>query len=415
MSKGSSGMTVRALLTAVLLFAAAACGGATPEPEPVEEVTLTWWDYLDHSPTADQAVDSLVKRYQEAHPGVTIERTAIPRAEFAARLDEAAAAGSFPDIAVVDVAALPRLAERGAIADLTPRFSSWELRDRFLEPVRESVRHGDAFYGVPLRTRTTALLYNREVFKAAGVDGPPGTWDELRATAKALTTGDRFGLCFAAPAGDDLTTTFLPFLWQAGGAVADIGGAASVRALSYVDDLVNADRSAPADVLRWTSSDAEREFVAGRCAMMINGPGSIPAMNQAGLDWVSAPLPAGQAGSVAPLGGEAWALGRTGQHADRAWDVLRWLAEERDNATEFGASLSALPNRADTIDDLGWQWDPNVPAFAAQLSRARLAYGPNYPQVSEAIWTMAHQVLAGERSPADAAGDARTRLEPLLR
>ncbi|WP_433271946.1 ABC transporter substrate-binding protein [Actinosynnema sp. CS-041913] len=405
-------MSVRALLTAALLCAVAACGGAAPEP--VGKVTLTWWDYLDHSPMADEAVDSLVERYREAHPEVEIERTAVPRAEFDARLAEAAGAGTFPDIAAVDVATLPGLAARDAILDLTPRFSSWGVKDQFLGPVRDSVQHDGKFYGVPLRTSTTALLYNRELLKAAGIDSPPRTWDELRATAKALTAEGRWGLCFAAT-GNDLTANFLPFLWQAGGEVKDIGGAASVQALSFVDGVVNADRSTPTDALRWTNSDAEREFVAGRCAMMINGPWSIPAMNQAGLDWVSAPLPAGVAGSVAPLGGEAWVLGRGGQHADRAWDVLTWLAENRDNATEFGAALNALPNRADTIDDPGWQWDPNVPAFAAQLPGARPAYGPKYPQVSEAIWTMAHQVLGGERSPTDAAGDARAKLEPLLR
>ncbi|WP_147455090.1 ABC transporter substrate-binding protein [Saccharothrix australiensis] len=407
-------MRVRALLTAILLLAVAACGGDAT-PEPVERVTLTWWDYLDHSPTADHAVEALVKRYQDAHPGVEIRRTAVPRPEFAARLDEAAAAGSFPDIAVVDLAALPRLAEQEALADLTPRFASWDLRDRFLGPVRDSVRHRDRFYGVPLRTGTTALLYNRALFEAAGVTTPPGTWEELRGTAKALTAEGRAGLCFAAPEGEDLTANYLSFLWQAGGDVRDVGGDASVRALSFMDTLVNVDRSAPADALRWTNADAEREFAAGRCAMMINGPWAVPSMNQAGLDWVSAALPSGQAGHAAALSGEAWVLGRDGRHADRAWDVLRWLAEERANATEFGAALHALPNRTDTVDDPGWQWDPNVPAFAAQLSAARPAYGPRYPQVSEAIWTMTHQVLAGERSPADAAGDARAKLEPLLR
>ncbi len=413
MSKGASGMSVRALLTAALLVVVAACGGGTPEP--VARVTLTWWDYLDHSPMADQAVDVLLKRYQDAHPEVEIRRTAIPRAEFGAKLAQAVAAGTFPDIAAVDVATLPGLAGQDVLADLTPRFESWGLKDLFLEPVRESVRHDGKFYGVPLRTGTTALLYNRDLFAASGIANPPGTWEGLRATAMALTTGDRHGLCFAAAAGDDLTANFLPFLWQAGGDVKDIGGETSVRALSFVDGMVNVDRSAPADVLGWTNSDTEREFAAGRCAMMINGQASAPALNVAGLDWGSAPLPAGPGGSVAPLTGEAWVLGRVGQHADRAWEVLKWLAEERDNATEFGAALNALPNRSDTVDDLAWRWDPNVPAFVGQLARSRPAYGPKYPQVSEAVWTMTRQVLGRERPPAEAASEARTRIEPLLR
>ncbi|MEU4804738.1 sugar ABC transporter substrate-binding protein [Actinosynnema sp. NPDC023587] len=407
-------MSVRALLTAVLLLAVAACGGGGG-PEPGGKVTLTWWDYLDHSPMADQAVGYLVKRYQDAHPEVEIRRTAIPRAEFDAELARAVAAGTFPDIAAVDVSALPRLAEQDVLADLTPRYSSWEVEGHFLEPVRQSVRHRDRFYGVPLRTSTTALLYNRDLFAAGGVAQPPRTWEELRTTARALTTAGRWGLCFAAGEGDRSTANFLPFLWQAGGDLRSVGGDPSVRALSFVDGVLNVDRSAPPDVVRWNDSDVEREFAAGRCAMMVNGPWTAPALNSAGLDWGSAPLPAGSAGSGALLGGEAWVLGKSGQHADRAWDVLRWLAEERDNVTEFGAALNALPNRADTVDELAWRWDPNVPGFVGQLAGARVPYGARYPEVSAAISTMVRQVLGRERTPEQAAQDGRAALEPLLR
>ncbi|CCH29931.1 sugar ABC transporter substrate-binding protein [Actinosynnema sp. NPDC047251] len=400
------------LLAVVLLLAVVACGGG--DPVPADRVTLTWWDYLDHSPMADQAVGQLVKRYQDAHPEVEIRRTAIPRADFDAKLAQAVAAGTFPDIAAVDVAALPRLAGQDVLADLTPRYSSWDVKDRFLEPVRASVRYQDKFYGVPLRTSTTALLYNRDLFAAGGVADPPRTWEELRATAQALTVSGQWGLCFAANGGA-ATANFLPLLWQAGGDVTDVGADPGVRALSFVDGLVNVDRSAPPDVLRWNDSDVEREFAAGRCAMMVNGPWSAPALNSAGLDWGAAPLPTGAAGGGSLLGGEAWVLGRAGRHADRAWDVLRWLAEERDNATEFGAALNALPNRSDTVDDLAWRWDPNVPAFIGQLAGARVVYGPRYPEVSAAISTMVRQVLGRERPAAQAAQDGRAALEPLLR
>ncbi|MBW4716937.1 ABC transporter substrate-binding protein [Saccharothrix obliqua] len=406
-------MSVRAVLTAAVLLVVAACGGEAPQP--VEKVTLTWWDHLNHTPMADQGADALIKRYQDAHPGVEIRRTSIPPAEFDARLAEAVAAGAFPDIAAVDVTALPRLAEQEVLADLTPRFEGWAPADRYPGPVRDGVRHRDRFWGVPLRTTTTALLYNRDLFTAAGVARPPDTWEELRATARSLTTPEHAGLCFAAAAGDDLTVDFLPFLWQAGGDLTGVGDDASLRALSFVDELVNVDRVAPAAVLGWTAADAEREFAAGRCGMVLAGPRAVPAANTAGLDWGAAPLPAGRAGRVAAVGGDAWVLGRAGQHVDRAWDVLRWLAEERGTATEFGAAMNAVPNRSDTVDDPGWRWDANVPAFSSQLAGARAVRDPDYAQVSEAVWTMVRQVLGRERTPGEAAADARARLEPLLR
>ncbi|MEU4743478.1 extracellular solute-binding protein, partial [Actinosynnema sp. NPDC023658] len=212
-------MRGRALVLAVALFATGACTAA-PTQTP-DQVSLTWWDHFDHSPTADEAVDQLLARYAQDHPGVRIERTSLPRPEFQAKLAQATASGVFPDIAAVDSTDLSRLAAVDALADLTDRFAGWDLAQRFLPPVRESATVGDRVYGVPLRSTTTALVYNRDHFTAAGVAGPPTTWEGLRATAEALTTADRSGLCFAGK-DDDLTTTFLPFLWQAGGDVTDI-------------------------------------------------------------------------------------------------------------------------------------------------------------------------------------------------
>ncbi|NUT49593.1 MAG: sugar ABC transporter substrate-binding protein [Saccharothrix sp.] len=378
-------------------------------------MSLTWWDYLNHSPMAAQAVTSLLTRYQQEHPEVRVERTSLPRAEFQAKLAEATASGVFPDVAAVDSTDLPRLAAGNALADVTDRFDRWDLGAEFLPAVRESTLHQGRAYGVPLRSTTTALVYNRDHFAAAGIAGPPTTWDELRATAKALTSPDRAGLCFGGK-DDDLTVTFLPLLWQAGGDVAGIGDQASADALAFLDVLVNTDRSTPADVPAWTDADVRQRFAEGRCAMAITGPASIPALNQAGLDWASAPLPGGAAGEVGQLGGETWVIGRNG-HVDQAWRLLTWLAEQPDNATEFGGGLGALPNRADTVDELAWQWDPNVPGFTGQLksARARTAYGVKYPEISRAVATMATRVLTGERRPDQAIAEAGAEIDRLLR
>ncbi|TQM79477.1 carbohydrate ABC transporter substrate-binding protein (CUT1 family) [Saccharothrix saharensis] len=395
------------------LFAVGACNAE--QTETPEQVTLTWWDYLNHSPMANQAADSLLTRYHQEHPDVRIERTSLSRAEFQAKLAEATASGVFPDIAAVDATDVPRLAEAGAVADLTDRFDRWKLKDRFLPPVRESVTHEGRVHGVPLRTTTTALVYNRDHFAAAGLGEPPTTWAGLRVAAGALTSAERSGLCFGAK-DDDLTTTFLPLLWQAGGDVTDIGGQASLDALAHLDGLVNTDRSVPTEALGWTDADARQRFAEGRCAMVITGPAAAAELNQAGLDWAAAPLPDGAAGAAGLLGGQTWVVGRNAR-AERAWDVLTWLAEHPDNATEFGGGLGALPNRTDTVDELAWQWDPNVPGFTARLRSARTptAYGAAYPDISRALAAMTTRVLTGERRPDQAIADAAAEIGPLLR
>ncbi|GLZ35978.1 sugar ABC transporter substrate-binding protein [Lentzea sp. NBRC 105346] len=410
-SKSRKGFKAFSLAMAAITAAGCATGSAEDRTSATESVTVTWWDYFGYSPGSNLAVDTLINRYQDAHPNVRIQRTAIPFPEFHTKIVEAAGAGKLPDIAVIDTPDVPLLASQGALADLTDRYKGWEKSNQFLEPVLESINHGDRLYGVPLRSNTTALIYNKNVLAAA-----PTTWQELRSSAKTTTKDGRYGLCFAAGANEALTFNFLPFVWQAGGDVDTIGDAPAVEALTYVNDLFNVDRSVPEAALNWTHSDVEKEFTAGRCAMMINGPWVLPGMAKVQFQWGTAPLPAGAKGVVSPLGGEAWVVGARSPHADVAWDVLTWLAESRNSAHEIGGGLGAIPNRNDTLNDPVWKWGPGVGAYISEMltTRSRSRYGPKYAKVSEAIWTMTQQVVKKEKRPQAAAAEAQAKITPLL-
>ena len=48
--------------------------------------------------------------------------------------------------------------------------------------------------GIPWVSRPFVMAYNTELLKAAGIDKPATTWDELAQQAKQLTKGDQYGL-----------------------------------------------------------------------------------------------------------------------------------------------------------------------------------------------------------------------------
>ncbi|MEU5694947.1 extracellular solute-binding protein [Actinosynnema sp. NPDC020468] len=390
-------MRVRALLV-VVAMALGACGSG---PVTTGEV-LTWWDSYSTEP-GSAAVETVLTRFEQQHPGVDVRRTSFGRDELRKRVDEAVTSGGLPDVAVVDTGDVARLAP--AVVDLTARYGGWD--SKLLDPVRRGVVVDGKSYGVPVRASTLALVRNREL-----VPEPPSTWDELRSVARGRTSGERAGLCFAG-AGDALASGFLPVLWQAGGDVRDVGGAAGVAALSFVDGL-RTDGSVPAGVADWDDAAAAEAFSLGRCAMLLAGPEVTPSANLAGLDWVSGPLPGGV---PAPVRGETGVIGRGSAHVDLAWRLLTWVSDTRDNSTQLGGVLYALPDRADTVTDLGWQWDPNVAGFAEQLraSRPMAEYGPNYPRIATAVAAAARDVLEGRKAPAAAAEEAGRVVGPLTR
>jgi multiple sugar transport system substrate-binding protein len=407
---------VAAVLACLLTSGVAACGSDSSGGSKDGVTTLIWWDYFGYSPQADGAVKSLIQKYTAGHSNVKIERTTIGFADFHTKLVQAASTGHFPDIAAIDNAEVPVFASQGALADMSRYLDGWAQKDQYLPAILESTKHDGKTYGIPFRSNTTALWYNQQAFQAAGITTPPATWEDLRTTAKRLTSAKQSGICFAAAPTDEGTFTFLPMLWQAGGDVPTIGDPASVAALNYVKDLVVVDKSAPKSVLQWGQSDVGDQFGAGQCAMMFNGPWVLPSAKKGGFTFATAPWPAGPAGTASPLGGEVWVVSKAMKKPELAWDVLSWMADPKNSANEIGTGLSSIPNRKDTAADKAWEWDPIVATFAKQLTTARPrgAYGPNYARISQAISAMEQQVLAQGKDPQAAADEAAKTIKPLL-
>src|SRR2546421_8938312 len=216
------------LAAGVLVLGLAACGSSDSSSQTKNGVTtLTWWDYFGYSPQSDNAVKTLIDKYQAGHPKVKIQRTSVGFADFHTKLVQAAATGHFPDIAAIDNADVPVFASQGALSDMSKYLEAWPQKDQYLPAVLQSTKYNGKDYGIPFRSNTTALWYNQDAFTEAGITSAPATWDELRADAEKLTTPKHSGICFSAAATDEGTFTFLPMLWQAGGEAKSIGDSAN--------------------------------------------------------------------------------------------------------------------------------------------------------------------------------------------
>ena len=112
----------------------------------------------------------------------------------------------------------------------------------------------------------------------AGVT-PPKTWDELQTAAKKLTSGKQYGLAFSAPANYEGTWQFLPFMWSNGGDEKNIATPQTAQALQLWVDLVK-DGSVSKSALNWTQADVNDQFMAGKAAMMVNGPWQFPVLER---------------------------------------------------------------------------------------------------------------------------------------
>src|SRR6266487_2032114 len=385
----------------------AACGGSTSGSNG--PVTLTLWDYFN---PAGSGYLGLISGYTKANPSVKIQRTTIPFADLKQKLIQGAASGQLPDIAVIDNPDHTAFADLGVLTDLTTQISTWgQTSQYFPGPLKSTVWKGKN-YGLPNNSNCLALFYNKDMFSKAGVT-PPTTLDEMRSAAQKLKKPGVYSLSMSLVKSEEGTFQFLPFLWSAGADLNTIDSPAAVGALQYLVDFVKQGLLSH-EVLNWSQQDAITQFIAQKAAMCINGPWNVPATKQgAQFKWGVVSLPKG-AQSASILGGENWAISKTSRHVKEAWDFLKWT-QQPTQLRSYIVTDNRLPSTKTLAQDAAFQKDQYLSVFVNSLEVARpRAYGPKYPQVSNAVQQAFQSAISGQMSASAALSQAAQTIKPLL-
>src|SRR5690349_537828 len=115
------------------------------------------------------------------------------------KIQTSVVAGSGPDVYAVGTTFTPTAYSTGAFVKLGDE--EWKKvggKEKFV-PATLGISGPDEQnqVGIPWVSRPFVMAYNTELLKAAGIDKPATTWDELATQAKQLTKGDQYGLAIA--------------------------------------------------------------------------------------------------------------------------------------------------------------------------------------------------------------------------
>lgn len=341
--------------------------------------------------------------------GVKVTINHVAGAGLIAKVLQQASSRTLPDILMLDNPDVQQIAASGALSPL----SDYGLSAKGLVPAVEAANtyKGD-LYGLQPVTNSIALYYNKKLLSAAGVT-PPKTWDELRAAAKKLTKGKTYGFAMSNINTYEGSWQFLPFFWSNGGDEKNIATPAAAQALQFDLDLQK-DGSMSKSSINWAQLDVNNQFVAGKAAMMINGPWQLPALNAAkGLEFDSVPIPT-RTGSapVAPLGGEAFTVPVT-----KNKDTMKLAGKFVGclNSPKMQTYIAGLSGNVPTnlVQAAAWaKTHPQVTAFVetTKTARARTGeLGPDWPKAATKIYTAVQQALTGKASPTAALQSAQSQ------
>jgi multiple sugar transport system substrate-binding protein/raffinose/stachyose/melibiose transport system substrate-binding protein len=283
-------------------------------------------------------------------------------------------------------AALVKLVQAGQLMPLDPLVKRAKFDLKPYGDVADQLRIDGELYDLPVVNVPTVILYNQELFQAAGVPFPkPGwTWDDFRNAATKLKRDGVWGLSGPGTAADQLVLQ-----WLAGRMPGQRVPEAKLlqEALQFFATLAFTDKAiAPSTKLgaRYTFTD---DFANRRAAMSLE-PLSFSSMAGRKLNfrWGVAPFPvtpgSAAGGMITPY---TYAIVSNARNADAAWQFL---------------SFACGPEGATALAKAGQVPLYNTPAVRQTWNDKQ----PAPPAGSDMLFATAWQIPP--RAAADAAMDA---------
>jgi multiple sugar transport system substrate-binding protein len=391
----------------LLLMAIVCCSGFA-----AAKTKMVVWTYMEGQTQID-TLNWMFKTYNESQSESEIVLQYVPFADFKKQLSVGMVAGKLPDLVVIDNPDHAAYAQMGLFADLTKYIAKWPERKAYFPGPWKSTTLNGKNYGIPFTSNCLALFYNQDMLKKAGVT-PPQTWSQLRIAAKKLTSPGVFGLGMAAVKSEEGTFQYLPWLLSSGAKIDQPGSKQSIQSLTVLADLVK-DGSMPKEVINWTQADVEKQFAAGKLAMMVNGPWNIPEVKRdaPGLKWSVVKIPRDKVYSSV-LGGENLGV-VNGKNVAAAWKFLQFVGSPK-LVKEYSVRFNMFPPRQDVAGDKTWSEDPVMSVFMDQMKYA-MPRGPHpkWPEISNAMITALQEVLTQAKTPEQAAKDAQAKVDAVLK
>ena len=390
-------------------------GATQPPAAAAGAIKLTEWDYYVSGGSA--TVWPQLLNQCASDNNVTIDRQAVPRNELISKVLLAAQQKQLPNLLMIDNPDLQQVAATGALAPLTDY--GVDLTGLFQNLIDAGSLNGKV-YGIAPGINGMALFYNKDMFDKAGLQ-PPTNWDEIKTDAAKLTGNGVYGIAFSAPATEEGTWQFEPWLWGAGGDLRHVDSPEAVKALQFWTDLVNSG-SASKSVVQWTQGDVNDQFVAGKAAMQQNGVWNLPAIDKAGIKYGIVPIPKPDGGAApGPMGGEVLTIPVNSDQAklQAAGKVVNCLLSDK-NMLAWAKENAYIPSRKSVAEQAA-QENPELKPFveAAPNERSRPGppanLGPDYSKVSQPVWNAIQAALTGAKTPQAALTEAQKQAESAMK
>ena len=274
---------------------------------------------------------------------------------------------------------------------------------------------GNIYY-IPISWNNIMINYNRDLFDKAGVAYPKEgwTWDDFRATAKALTVKDASGnvtqFGYEVPSQNFFVQ---PWFFTNGTSVLNADWTGSnmldpkvAESLQFLHDLIHVDGVSPIpgkDVM-------DNQFFAGQVAMINRGHWIVQGAKRAGLNMDVAIVPAKESDTTV-IGFGGYAVSKTAADPELAQALVAALTslETQKEEGEGGGGVPGRKSAADTEAFLSFP--PSSALYYQTLPHTKPVPSPaNFQEVEKIFIRYYTAMMSDEVSIADGVKQADAEL-----
>lgn len=356
---------VRCLFAALALTVAQ---GLWAQTQPVKMTFVSWLG----NPDQLNLLSTFVKEFGEKK-GIPLEVTFqnIPFGEYTTKLALQLQSANPPDLGLIIESTAPAFIDAKLLTELTPALAPYDPAD-FLPKAMELWARGKKTYAVPLSTSPFFVLYNEDLFRAAGVETPieqlkkgTWTWDSFRSAAAAVkkATGT-YG--YQGPDGQAYDSRILhnltPILRSYGGDFwagnkVFLDSRESIAGVQLFLDMLNKDLSV-------VPPGNQGDFYTGGAAMTTGQISRLGKLSAVTWKWGIAPLPAGPKGSNPLIGQAGLGAFSKGKNAKLAAELVAYMSSP---SCEERLAAYFPPARESVLKSKGFL--DSIPALSPELTQ----------------------------------------------
>lgn len=433
MRKGLILLVLLIILVCVSFFLHQSAASDTPE----DQIKLMVWGPQPLEWAAGQR--AMIAEFERRHPGVKVSMLSMGAGQMnPQKLMTSIVGKKPPDVINQDRFTIGDWASRGTFKPLNglierDKNKPYGIRpEDYYEPCWNEAKYNGKVFAIPNSTDTRFLYYNRDLFRAAGLDPnrPPETWEELFEYSKKLTTYNKDGSLNRIGFIPNWGNCWLYlYSWANDGEFMSPDGRTCtlnhlhvVESLEYIvsfyDEFQGAERL---DTFQQGfKSGAMDPFITGKVAMKIDvdqamaniaryapdtdfgvAPAPVPAERirqtypnfiTAGLnvprhvpksEYRSFPKPErgrfnGQPRYITWSGGFSWAIPRGARHPELSWEFIKWMTSPE--AALIGARAQKAYN-----ESVGQSYVPSMHANRRVNEAVFSKCGPKSPKFKDSF------------------------------